>query len=50
MFGDNLLRVISLHMAIPDGLRVDHHHRAVFALIQATGLADPDHSVQPGSL
>ena len=39
-----------LHMAIPDGFRVNHDHRAVFALVQAERLVDPDSGTESSGL
>jgi len=35
VLGNNLLRISGLHMAVPDSLRIDHHRRAVLALVKA---------------
>ncbi len=32
---DDLLNVAWMNIAVPDGFGIDHHHRAVLALIQA---------------
>ena len=40
MLLDNFRRVRWLHMAVPDGLRVDHHRGPMFALIKAEGFVD----------
>ena len=39
--------VFRLHIAVPDGLRVNHHHRTMLALVQTTGLVDAHFSGQP---
>ena len=50
VLGDNLLGIRSPHIAVPDGLRVDHDHRPVLALVQAARLVDANLPGQPGSL
>jgi len=40
VFGDNLRRITGLHIAIPNGLGIDDHHRPVFALIETAGFID----------
>jgi hypothetical protein len=40
MLFDNFRGVRRLHMAIPNGLRVDHDRGPVFALIEAEGFID----------
>jgi hypothetical protein len=46
----DLGRILRLHIPVPDRLRVHHHHRTVFTLVQASGLIDAHLSSQPGSL
>jgi hypothetical protein len=36
----NLRGILGLHVPVPDGLRVNHYRRAVFALIETAGLVD----------
>jgi hypothetical protein len=42
VFGDDFAHVFKLDEAIPDGLGIDHHRGAVFALIEAAGLIGAD--------
>jgi hypothetical protein len=43
------LRGISgLHMAVPDGVGVNHHRRPVFALVQTEGLVDAHGGAETG--
>jgi len=39
---NDLLNVAWMNLAIPDGFGIDHHHRAVLALVQAGGLIGAD--------
>ena len=39
-----------LHIAIPDRLGIDHHHRPMFALVQAAGFVDAHPAAQSGRL
>jgi len=48
MFGNNGLCVFRLDIAVPDRIGVDHNHRAVLALIEASGLINADAAGQPG--
>ena len=48
MFTDNFGRIFYMHIAIPDGFRVNDHHRPVLALVQATGLVDAHPRTQSG--
>jgi len=41
MLPHNLLRIPRMHKPIPDCLRINHHHRRMLALIQASGLIHP---------
>jgi len=41
MLRDNGLGVLDLHVSVPDSLGIDHHHRAVFALVETAGFVDP---------
>ena len=50
MLSNNLLRILRPHMAVPDSLRVNHQHRTMFALVQATSLVDANHPIQARSL
>jgi hypothetical protein len=47
MLLDNCGRVRWLYMAVPDGLRVHHHSRPVFALIEAEGFIDAHGRAEP---
>ncbi len=40
VLGDNLRRIPWLDVAVPDRFGIDHHHRAVLALVQAAGFVD----------
>jgi hypothetical protein len=46
----DLRGVRRLHMAVPHGLRVNHHRGPVFALVQAHGLIDTHGCAQAGRL
>jgi hypothetical protein len=48
VFSNDLRRISGLHMAVPDSLGVDHHRRAMFALVQAPCLVDAHLSANPG--
>lgn len=48
MFGYDLRRVAGLDIAVPDGLRINHDHGAVLALIQAAGFVDADLAAETG--
>ena len=48
--GDDLLDVLDVDKAIPDGLRIDHDDGAVLALVEAGGLVGPDMVLQSGFL
>ena len=50
MLGDDNLGVFGPHIAIPHRVRIDHHHRAVFALIETAGLVDAHSAGQTGIL
>jgi len=50
MLRDDLLHVPHINKPIPDRIRIDHHHRPMLALIQATQLIGPDLPLQPGLL
>jgi hypothetical protein len=50
VFRNNLFRVRSLHMAVPDSIGVDHHCGAMLALVQAPSLVDAHRSTQSGGL
>jgi len=50
VFRNDLFGVGSLHMAIPDRFRVDHHRGAMLALIQASSLVDAHCAAQSGGL
>ena len=42
VFGDDFGRILRLHFAVPDRLRIHHHDRTVFALVEAERLVDAD--------
>ncbi len=48
VFRDNLRGVAELDVAVPDGLRVNHHCGAVLALVQTAGFVDAHLTAQPG--
>jgi len=50
MFAHDLLHIARMHVAVPDRLRIDHHHRPVLALVQAAGLVGPNSMLQTGFL
>ena len=50
VLGDNLRCVFGPHIAVPDCLRVNHHHGPMFALVQAAGFVDAHPAAQPGGL
>ena len=50
VFRHNLGGVLRAHVAVPDGLRVNHHRGPVLALVQAAGFVDPHPAAQPGLL
>ena len=47
VFLDDLLHVLHLYKAIPDRVRIDHHHRPMLALVQASQFIRPDLPLQP---
>jgi len=42
VFVDDLLDVLEVDEAVPDGLRIDHDYGSVLALVEATGLVGAD--------
>jgi hypothetical protein len=48
MLGHNLGRVFRLHVAIPDGIGINHYRGTVLALVEAAGLVDAHFAGQPG--
>jgi hypothetical protein len=48
VFGDDLLDVTSVDVAVPDGLRIDDDNRAVFALVETAGLIGADVMLKAG--
>ena len=42
VLGDDLFYIFKLNEAVPDGFGIDHHRRAVLALIEAAGLVGTD--------
>ncbi len=50
MFLNDFLDIPCMHKAIPHGLRINHHHRPMLALVQTPGFVDPHAMLQPGSL
>jgi len=46
----NLCGILWLYMPVPDCLRVNHHRRAVLALVKAAGLVDADRISQTSGL
>ncbi len=48
MFGNDDLRVFGADIAVPDPIRVDHNHRTVLALVEASRLINADAAGQPG--
>ncbi len=50
VLGDDLLDILDVDEAVPDGLRVDHDDGAVLALVEAAGLVGPDMVLQSGFL
>ena len=50
MFGDDLLDVTRVDVAVPDGLGIDHDDGAVLALIEAAGLVGADVVLEAGFL
>ena len=50
VFADNLLNVLQLDEAVPDGLGVDHDDGTVLALIEAARLICPDREFQASFL
>jgi hypothetical protein len=47
MLGDNGLGIFRLDIAVPDGVRINHNHRPVFALVQTSGFVDANPSREP---
>jgi hypothetical protein len=47
---DDLPHVPGMHKPVPDGIRIHHHHRTMFALVQAPQLVRPDLPLQPSLL
>ena len=47
---NNLFHVFQMDEAVPDSLRIDDHHRAMLALVEATGLVDADLVLKAGLL
>ncbi len=50
VLGDDLLDVLDVDKAVPDGLRIDHDDGAVLALVEGAGLVGPDMVLQAGFL
>lgn len=48
MFADNLGGVFQAHVAVPDGIWVDHDRGTVLALIETPGLVYPDATSEAG--
>ena len=48
MLLDDLRGVRRLHMAVPDGLGIDHNRWPMFALVQAKGFVDANGGAQSG--
>jgi len=48
MLLDDLLDVMWMHIAVPDGFGIDDHHRAVLALVQAGRLIGPNLVLETG--
>jgi hypothetical protein len=46
VLGDNLFRILRLHVAVPHGVWVNHHSGTVLALVKAAGLVDPHLSAE----
>jgi hypothetical protein len=50
VFLDDLLGILRLYVAIPDGLRVDDDGWAMLALVEAAGLVDANRATEAGGL
>jgi len=50
MLADNLRDVFHMDEAVPDSLRVDHHNRAVLALVKTATFVRADFAFQTGVL
>ena len=50
VLGDNFIHIFKVNEAIPDGLRIDHDHWAMLALIEASGLVGANNMLQSGIL
>ena len=48
VLGDDLLDVVEVDEAVPDGLGIDDHDRAVLALVEAAGFVDADAVLEAG--
>ena len=45
---NDLLNVAGVNVAVPDGFGIDNDHRAMLALVQATGLIGADPVLESG--
>ena len=50
MFGDDLVDVTRVDVAVPDGLGIDHDDGAVLALVEAAGFVGADMVLEAGFL
>jgi hypothetical protein len=50
MLGDNFLNILQMNEAIPNGLGIDHHRRAMLALIEAAGFVGPNQMLEASVL
>jgi hypothetical protein len=48
VLGNDGLCILRMDIAVPDRIGIDHNHRAVLALIEASGLINADAAGQPG--
>lgn len=48
MLLDNRGGIGWLHVAVPDGFGIDHHHRTMLALVQTAGFVDTHSPLQSG--
>ncbi len=46
VLGDDFFYIFQMNEAVPDGLGIDHHGRAVLALVEAAGLVGTDEMLE----
>src|SRR5665213_2651073 len=46
VLGDDFVHIFQMNEAVPDGFGIDHHRRAVLALVEAAGLVGTDEMLE----